>query len=362
MIWRSATGWSKLAGRNAGAGKNGGGRRLPYPGMSEENAMPRTSWIAAALVGAALLGSNAVQAQTPSRIEAIPLKSRTLSGEEFLQGNAAGKEGYLAGELRLPPGAAERVPAVVLVHGSGGISGSADLWARELNSVGIAAFILDSFAGRGIVSTVADQTQLNSLAMMVDAFRALDMLAAHPRIRADGIAAMGFSKGAVASVYSAMDRFHGLYGNPSRRFAAHVGLYTPCNVAYAEDTAVSRVPLRLFHGIADDYVAIAPCRDYTARLKQAGADVALTGYPDAQHGFDNPLSAPLVPVASAQTTRNCRLAEGPGGVVLVQGTTETFRLETSGCVEKGAHVGHNAAAAAAVKAAVKEFLTAALAR
>ncbi len=97
MTWRSAAGWPTLARKSEG--RRGNARA----GLSEENAMPRTSWIAAALVGAALLGPNAIQAQTPSRIEAIPLKSRTLSGEEFLLGNAASKEVYFAGELRLPP-------------------------------------------------------------------------------------------------------------------------------------------------------------------------------------------------------------------------------------------------------------------
>lgn len=153
----------------------------------------------------------------------------------------------------------------MLVHGSGGISGSTDLWARDLNSIGIAAFILDCFSGRGIASTVADQDQLSSLAMMVDAYRALDLLAAHPGLRADRIAVMGFSKGAVAAIYSAMDRFNHLHGSPSHRFAVHVGLYAPCNVRYAGDTAVAPVPLRFFHGTADDYVSIVPCRAATTR-------------------------------------------------------------------------------------------------
>jgi len=41
----------------------------------------------------------------------------------------------------------------------------------------------------------------------------------------------------VASVYSAMDRFQAEYGGKSR-FAAHIGFYTPCNVAYEGDTKV----------------------------------------------------------------------------------------------------------------------------
>lgn len=311
------------------------------------------------VIAAVLLGFSALPtvAQVPSRIEVAPLRSATLSGEEFLRGDAPGREVWLAGELRLPPGAPAKVPAVMLVHGSGGISGSLDHWARELNGIGVAAYILDSFSGRGITSTVEDQEQLNSLAMTVDAYRALDQLAAHPRIRADRIAVMGFSKGAVAAVYSATERFRRMHGSPDRRFAAHIGLYTPCNVTYAEDTKVAPVPIRLFHGIADDYVSIAPCRDYAARLRAAGADVALTEYPDAQHGFDNPLSPPLLEIPRAQSTRNCRLVEGPGGRVVDAATGEPYSLRTAACVAVGAHVGHDPTATAAVRQAVGAFLT-----
>jgi len=300
----------------------------------------------------------------PSRVEVAPIRSATLSGQDFLRGDrSAGREAMLAGELRLPPGStpAGRVPAVVLVHGSGGIGGSLDLWARELNAAGIAAFILDSFAGRGIVSTVADQNQLHSLAMMVDAYRALDSLAAHPRIRPDRIGVLGFSKGAVAAVYSATDRFNAGFGNPDRRFAAHAGLYTPCNVAYREDTRVGPAPIRLYHGIADDYVPIGPCREYVARLREAGADAALTDYPDAHHGFDNPLSPRLLPVRAAQTTRDCRLSEGQEGAILnAQGAP--YALERDACVAIGAHVGHHPEAAVAVRAAVRDFFRGALLR
>ena len=299
----------------------------------------------------------------PGRIETIPLGTRTLNGEEFLRGRRdAGRESLIAGELRLPAGLRpdQKVPAMVLVHGSGGISGSTDQWARELNSVGVAAFILDSFAGRGITSTVQDQTQLHSLAMMVDAYRALDWLAEHPRIRADRIGIIGFSKGAVAAVYSAMTRFQQAYGTPGHRFAAHIGLYTPCNVGFEGDTALSPVPVRLFHGIADDYVAIGPCRDYVARLKQAGADATLVEYPDAHHSFDNPFGPPLLAIPAAQTTRNCRLVEGPDGATLNAETRAPFAVATDACVARGAHVGTNAAAATAVRAAVRDFAVAKL--
>jgi len=242
----------------------------------------------------------------PGRIEILLVRSQTLSLEAFLRGDKAGPETLLGGELRLPSGANGRVPAVVLIHGSGGIGSGPDMWAHILNEAGIAAFTLDSFSGRNIVSTVEDQDQLNSLSMTLDAYRALDVLAAHPRIRPDRIAVWSFSKGVVPAVYSAAERFHASFGSENR-FAAHVGFYTPCNVAYDNDVAMAAAPIRLYHGSSDDYVNPAACRALVSRLKPAGVDIALTEYADSQHGFDSPTSPPLLAVAKAQSTRNCRL-------------------------------------------------------
>jgi len=301
-------------------------------------------------------------ADLPARVEVLPIRSTTPDGGAFLRGER-GPDAALAAQLLLPRGpATTRVPAVVLVHGSGGISGSTELWARQLTEAGLAVLVLDSFAGRGITSTVADQDLLHSLAMMADAYRALDRLAEHPRIRADRIAVMGFSKGAVAAVYSASERFRRLHGSGERRFAAHVGLYTPCNVRYEGDDRVAAVPIRLHHGTVDDYVPVAPCREYVERLRAAGADATLTEYPNGQHSFDNPLSPPLVPVPTAQSTRDCRMQEGAGGVINVAGTNEPFAQKTSSCVAVGAHTGYAAADAAAVRENARRFLTETLLR
>jgi len=295
----------------------------------------------------------------PGRIEILPVRSQTLPLDGFLRGDKAGPDVLLGGELRLPFGVSGRVPAVVLIHGSGGIGSGPDMWAHILNEAGIAAFILDSFSGRNIVSTVEDQDQLNSLSMTLDAYRALDALAAHPRIRADRIAVWGFSKGAVPAVYSAVERFRASFGNQNR-FAAHVGFYTPCNIAYDGDAAMGGVPIRLYHGSSDDYVNPAACRTLVSRLKPAGVDIALTEYADSQHGFDSPTSPPLLAVPKAQSTRNCRLKEGPNGALVDADTGQLYELKTAPCVAIGAHVGHNAQATEAVRADVMAFLTATL--
>jgi dienelactone hydrolase len=301
--------------------------------------------------------ASAASAQDIGRLEIHSIASVTVSNQQFLTGNQYGKPVTIAGELRLPRGAVQKYPAVILIHGSGGISASADRWAHELNAIGVAAFILDSFTGRGIVSTVGDQSQLDSVAMMHDAFAALGKLATHPRIDPARIAVMGFSKGAVPAVYSSSLRFRSAYGPGNADFAAHIGLYTPCNVTYKQDDKVAHKPIRLFHGIADDYVSIEPCRTYVRRLKEAGADVTLTEYPDAHHAYDNFTLAGTVTSPDAQTTRNCLIVEGDGGVLLNGKTGQAYGLGDA-CVEKGPHVGYNEAAHKATVDAVRKFLAA----
>lgn len=317
------------------------------------------SIMTAAVAAVLALSAAPGHAQNYLRLEIHAVPSVTLSGEQFLTGDQNGKPAMLAGELRIPKAGTDKLAAVILVHGSGGLSASTDRWARELNEVGIAAFILDSFAGRGIVSTVNDQSQLHSLAMMVDAYRALALLAGHPRIDPDRIAIMGFSKGAVAAVYSSNERFRRMHGPGTAQFAAHIGLYTPCNVTYRDDTRTTGKPIRLFHGIADDYVPIAPCRSYVERLKKAEADATLTEYPDAHHAYDNFTLATPVINPQGQTTRHCLLEEGANGDIVNSTTGKHFDLNDS-CVEKGPQVAYNPAAHQATLAAVKQFLSASL--
>jgi dienelactone hydrolase len=294
------------------------------------------------------------------RVEAIPLHTWSPTTKQFLTGDRTAKAAVIAGELRIPKRGPEKLPVVLLVHGSGGIGGRQERWVQELSSVGLATFTLDSFAGRGIIDTVRDQSQLTTLAMMVDAFQALAALAKHPRLDSNRIAIMGFSKGAVAAVYSAMDRFRKMYGPPDASFAAHIGLYTPCNVAYVGDDQVSKTPIRLFHGIADDWVAIGPCRAYVERLRKAGADATLTEFPNAVHAYDSFTILKPVQYPMAQTTRNCTLREGEGGEIVDVKTGKPFDYN-SPCVERGTHIVYDADATAATVRAVKELLATRLA-
>ena len=103
-----------------------------------------------------------------ARIEIHSFETVTVTDRQFLTGAKDGTTVRIGGELRLPAGIS-RVPAVILVHGSGGVGANVGQWAQELNEIDVAAFLLDCFTGRGIVQTITDQSQLGSLAMIVDA-------------------------------------------------------------------------------------------------------------------------------------------------------------------------------------------------
>ena len=291
-----------------------------------------------------------------ARIEIHSCETLTLTNKQFLLGAKDGIPARIGGELRFPLGTL-RVPAVLLVHGSAGVGANVDRWAQELNTIGVAAFLIDCFTARGIDQTITDQSQLASLAMIVDAYRALDLLSKHPRIDASRIALMGFSRGGSVALYASLKRFQRMHGPASAEFAAYIPFYPQCNTTYLEDEQVSERPIRVFHGTADDYVSIAPCRSYIERLRRAGKDVLLTEYPRASHAFDNPLYCPPLSLPDAITTNHCLRAERPGGEIINLETGRPFSW-ADGCVRRGATVAYDPAATAEATKAVKEFLIA----
>jgi dienelactone hydrolase len=290
-----------------------------------------------------------------ARIEIHSFETVTLTDKDFLTGSQPGTSARIGGELRLPAGAA-RVPAAVLLHGSAGIGASVDRWASELNGIGAAAFLVDSFTGRGIVQTVTDQSQLGSLAMIVDGYRALDLLSKHPGIDASRIVVMGFSKGGFAALYASLKRFRRMYGSRGVEFAAYVPFYPACNTAYLEDEQVSERPIRIFHGSADNYVPVEPCRKYVARLRRAGVDVELHEYAGAHHAFDSPLYSPHRSLPDAIITGHCVREERTGGEIIDVATGEAFRWDAA-CVKRGGTVGYDAAATGEATNTVKAFLS-----
>jgi len=302
--------------------------------------------------------AQSVPKEVASRIEIYAIPSVTISDQQFLTGDANGKQVTVAGELRIAQGSG-RLPVVVMMHGSGGVSGVSEAWVHQFNSMGISTFVLDGFSGRGITSTSTNQVLLGRLNFIVDIFHALEILAKHPRVDPDRIVLMGFSRGGQAALYAGMNRFQKLWNKSGAQFAGYIPFYPDCATTYNTDTDVTDRPIRIFHGTPDDYNPVASCKAYVARLKEAGRDVVLTEYPDSPHGFDSGLfgfNASLVS-PNAQTVRNCHIKEGEGGQLMNADTQQPFSYKDA-CVELSPHVGGNPDTAREARKAVAEFLQA----
>ena len=200
------------------------------------------------------------------------------------------------------------------------------MWTRELNKIGVSTFALDGFTGRGLTEVNTNQAKLGRLNFILDIYRALDVLAKHPRVDPERIALMGFSRGGQATLYASLKRFHQLWNRSGVQFAAYVPFYPDCMTTYLSDTDVVGRPIRIFGGTLDDYNPIAACKAYVERLQAAGADVEVTEYPKASHAFDNPLGVqPATVHPEFQSARNCKIQEEADGV-LINAETGSIRL------------------------------------
>jgi dienelactone hydrolase len=212
---------------------------------------------------------------------------------DLIQSNRARPAATAQGQLVLPTNvpADTKLPAVVLVHGSGGIyPEQLTFWAKLLNEQGIAAFVIDVFGPRGVKSTAEDQSQVPFAADTADAFAALGILATHPRIDPKRIAVMGFSRGGITAVRSGVLRIVNGTAPSGLRFAAHLAIYSGGCAGVLSVTAkpgvFSPAPMLFVHGDADDYAYLSDCRSYAQRINAAGTPIEFVVLPGTRHKFD----------------------------------------------------------------------------
>lgn len=138
------------------------------------------------------------------------------------------------GKLKIPAaknksdkcsGARQGRPAVVMLHGSGGVDARGDFHASALNAKGIATLEIDMWEARGVVD-VADRPR-HPIYTYPDAFSALAYLSSYPGINPARIGVMGFSWGGVITLASATENYATAFGG-LLRFKAHVAHYPVC--------------------------------------------------------------------------------------------------------------------------------------
>ena len=233
------------------------------------------------------------------------------------------------GRLFLPEsaGASMPVPAIVLLHGNGGVMGARELtYARQFAAMGVAALVVDVFAARRDMVTDFTSRVLNVTEAMflADAYAALDWLAARPDVDGERVAVMGFSYGAMATMYAAQAQIAEIYAPGGARFAAHVSFYGPC-IARFEDRRATGAPVLMLMGALDAIIDVDRCREVADDLEAGGAPVEMVVFPEAYHQWDGAVSRPR---EVGRTIAGCRLEVGADAVVrdLVTGLPMNGRI------------------------------------
>jgi dienelactone hydrolase len=272
----------------------------------------------------------------------------------------------VTGELYLPAKASGPLPALVLMHGSGGLEGPTGTnirkWAGTFAGWGIAALVVDSFGPRGIKETGSNQGQLSGWADDADALAALKILAADPRIDKNRIGVVGWSRGGTAALNTALEAVRKSIINDDLKFALHIVFYGSATIQY-RDRATDKSPMMFLHGEADNYVIIGPTREFSGWAQSQGNPVTFISYPKTLHDFDvqgqfsgfvktleESAKCDLVTDLSNGHTVRMNHADNP------KVTADDVRAYLKSCVGHGASLGYNAAARADAVEKVHGFL------
>ncbi|MFW2405022.1 MAG: dienelactone hydrolase family protein [Gammaproteobacteria bacterium] len=277
------------------------------------------------------------------------------SARDLMDGGANAVRQTTGGTLVLPNDASpeNKVPAMVILHGSGGDwSGRSVNLAMNLAREGIAGLAVDTFTARNLRSTDDYLERLEKapiFTQMADALSALVALQAHPSIDTSRIGVTGFSLGAGSTLYMMFEPvIAGVLGENGPRFSAYAMFYGGCMVDF-DDFRVEGSPVLIMMGEVDESMSIPACEKFSERLRSMGVDAELVVYPGAGHGWDNPY--PQSFRDDAVVTRDCLMHWAHDGEIIeatsghsMDSTIGAIRAMSSCSNRDGYTMGRNEAA------------------
>jgi dienelactone hydrolase len=202
-------------------------------------------------------------------------------------------EATLPGILYRPEGPGP-FPGVIALHGCSGLMsragtihrGLAD-WGDRLAAAGVAVLFLDSFSTRGLTAQCSMRVLKVRPARerVADANAALRWMQEQSWAQKDRISLMGWSEGAMASLWAVRRR--GARRDEVPDFRSAIAFYPGCRGLGARAWA-ARVPTLILIGRADDLTPAAACEQMVADARGRTAHTAIVVYPGAYHFFDRP--------------------------------------------------------------------------
>lgn len=190
------------------------------------------------------------------------------------------------------PGGGGPFPAVIAMHGCGGVSTAVHAWGRFLRDKGYVALVVDSWASRGLADSCdAGAVEVPNTERLDDLVGALRWLHGRPYVDRDRVGTMGWSNGGVFAMASvngpslARARARGVV-MPEPGVRAAIAFYPGGCFSLIHEQVVR--PLLVLLGDADDWTIPGPCVQMVEAMRSRGADAAIVLYPGAYHYFDDP--------------------------------------------------------------------------
>jgi dienelactone hydrolase len=202
-----------------------------------------------------------------------------------------GKTIMIGARLQLPFATNGKIPAVVILHGTAGLSYGGVYYAAALNRAGIATLEIDQWGGRGLPGGASSRP--NGLGdNLRDVAGAYHLLAERPEIDAGRIGLMGSSMGGIQTMLMMTRRNSDAVLGLDGHFKAAVVLYPICwlynHVPGADFVDLVDAPVRIMVGSEDDYDAGGgACEALLHDLApRDAAHVSLRVFSGATHIFD----------------------------------------------------------------------------
>jgi dienelactone hydrolase len=249
---------------------------------------------------------------------------------EVMSGGKRAAEAALPATLTFPETARSHSPAVVVVHTLGGYLEENEGWhAAQFRKAGFATLTYDSPSARSMRQAALSGSPSGArvappwATALSEAYAALDVLAADPRIDADRIAIVGFSFGGEIAHLAAFEPLRHALAEGQRRYAAHVAYY-PAGVygAVAQPQAYTGAPVLMLLGEKDDNLPIEKAQAYVRYINGAPpVPVEVSIYPGAYHAWTVPAVGAARFHPEYPSTRKCPyiLLGSPRPGVLVGG-------------------------------------------
>lgn len=237
----------------------------------------------------------------------------------------------VSGQLRVPNlTTPEKLPAVVIVHGSAGVDSRGSFYAQALNEAGIATLEIDMWAPRGWFGGVSGRPR-GVPETLPDAYGALKFLASVPRINAEKIGIMGFSWGGVVTMLTATQAYTNLYMGSTLKFAAHLAHYPVCwvynRVPGYGFNSFTGFPVLIQAGELDTYDDPDTCPKLVDTLPAAAhAYISVNMYKNATHAWDRlqPAGTVFDPYAYKGAGGFVELVPNPGAAFQARKTAVRF--------------------------------------